>query len=159
MHRHRAGLTPAIRAGWRGRRELAPRRSATRIRCMSTRGRTDSLVLHSGPQPPPPQQQSPPQQTQPTTTTTTTTEDRTGRLRFSMRQDGARASLGQARIMMSSVLFKYNGGWKWSSLDTSGDELVPCVLAPQFASTEHAAHFKTLVDKAKDFKPYAELRR
>ena len=32
-------VTPAIRAekGWRGRRELAPRRSATRIRCMSVR--------------------------------------------------------------------------------------------------------------------------
>ena len=30
------GLPPAIRAGkgWRGRRELAPRRSATRINCM-----------------------------------------------------------------------------------------------------------------------------
>ena len=33
------GLTPAIRAGkgWRGRRERAPRRSATRIRCMPVR--------------------------------------------------------------------------------------------------------------------------
>ena len=33
----RPGLTPAIRAGkgWRGRRELAPRRSATLIRCIS----------------------------------------------------------------------------------------------------------------------------
>ena len=42
----RPGLTPAIRAGtgWRGRRELAPRRSTTRIRCKSARGRTDSLV-------------------------------------------------------------------------------------------------------------------
>ena len=44
-------LTPAIRAVrvWRGRRELAPRRSATRIRCKSARGRTDSLVQHTGP--------------------------------------------------------------------------------------------------------------
>ena len=35
----RPGLTPAIRAekGWRGRRELAPRRSATQIRCMHRR--------------------------------------------------------------------------------------------------------------------------
>ena len=42
----RPGLTPAIRAGkgWRGRRELAPRFPATRIRCTSARGRTDSLV-------------------------------------------------------------------------------------------------------------------
>ena len=42
----RPGLTPAIRVGkgWRGRWELAPRCSATRIRCKSARGRTDSLV-------------------------------------------------------------------------------------------------------------------
>ena len=35
----RPGVTPAIRAGkgWRGRRELAPRRSATQIRCMLMR--------------------------------------------------------------------------------------------------------------------------
>ena len=33
-----------LSAGWRGRRELAPRRSATRIWCTSARGRTDSLV-------------------------------------------------------------------------------------------------------------------
>ena len=56
----RPGLTPAIRAGkgWRGRRELAPRRSATQIRCMHRRRVwTDTYVKH----------------TVRTTTTTTTT--------------------------------------------------------------------------------------
>ena len=42
-------LTPAIRAekGWRGRRELAPRRSATQIRCMHRRRVwRDTHVVH-----------------------------------------------------------------------------------------------------------------
>ena len=40
----RPGLTPAIRAGkgWRERRELAPRRSATQIRCISCVAWTDT---------------------------------------------------------------------------------------------------------------------
>ena len=75
----------------------------------------------------------------------------TGRLRFSMRQDGTRAILGQAKITKSSVLFQCNGGWKWSAVDTTNEEPVPCVLALQFASMQQAAHFKELVDEAKDF--------
>ena len=46
------GLTPAIRAekGWRGRRELAPRRSATQINCMHRRRVwRDTHVVHSCP--------------------------------------------------------------------------------------------------------------
>ena len=43
------GLTPAIRAGkgWRGRRELPPRCSATRIRCMPGRSYRQRHVRYS----------------------------------------------------------------------------------------------------------------
>ena len=45
----RPGLTPAIRAGkgWRGRRELAPRCSATRISCMLVRSYRQRHVRNS----------------------------------------------------------------------------------------------------------------
>ena len=44
VHRYTAGLNPAIRAGkgWRGRRELAPRCSATQLGASHARARTDS---------------------------------------------------------------------------------------------------------------------
>ena len=59
----RPGVSPAIRAGkgWRGRRELAPRRSATRISCMRWRISTETCVIHHV-------------RTTTTTTTTTTTQ-------------------------------------------------------------------------------------
>ena len=46
VHRYTARVPPPSGAGkgWRGRRELAPRCSATRIRCTQALGRTDSLV-------------------------------------------------------------------------------------------------------------------
>ena len=45
----RPGLTPAIRAekGWRGRRELAPRRSATQLGAFRGRIWTDTYVKHT----------------------------------------------------------------------------------------------------------------
>ena len=47
----RPGLTPAILAekGWRGRRELAPRRSATRIGCICCVAWTDTSHIHKVP--------------------------------------------------------------------------------------------------------------
>ena len=77
----------------------------------------------------------------------------TGRLLFSMQQHDTRAILRQAKITKSSVLCLCNGGWKWSAVDTSAEEPVPCVLALQFASMQQAAHFKELVDEAKDLMP------
>ena len=53
----RPGVSPAIRAGkgWRGRRELAPRCSATRIKCMVMVHRQRfSMYARSAPPPPPP---------------------------------------------------------------------------------------------------------
>ena len=45
VHRYTARVAPAIRAGkgWRGRRELAPRCSATQLGASHARARTDSL--------------------------------------------------------------------------------------------------------------------
>ena len=64
----RPGVSPAIRVGkgWRGRRELAPRRSATRISCMRWRISTETCVMHHVR----------------TTTTTTTVRLRHGHARF-----------------------------------------------------------------------------
>ena len=64
VHRYTARGSPAIRAGkgWRGRRELAPRRSATRIRCMHPHapGQTRRVVNHSYHHHHPPSPSSPP---------------------------------------------------------------------------------------------------
>ena len=58
MHRHRAGLTPAITAGkgWRGRRELAPRCSATQLGAciVGAYGEPHTSYTRSEPPPPPP---------------------------------------------------------------------------------------------------------
>ena len=61
----RPGLTPAIRAGkgWRGRRELAPRCSATQLgACSCVHIARDMCAIQSSvPQPPPPPPPQPPQ--------------------------------------------------------------------------------------------------
>ena len=49
VHRHRARVDPALRAGkgWRGRREHAPRRSATQLGASGGRIWTDTYVKHT----------------------------------------------------------------------------------------------------------------
>ena len=58
VHRYTARGSPAIRAGkgWRGRRELAPRCSATRIKMHACSGldKHTSVIVMSAPPPPPP---------------------------------------------------------------------------------------------------------
>ena len=72
----RPGLTPTIRAGkgWRGRRELVPRRSATQLgACLCGHIDKDMSVTHRSAPPPPQPPQQPPHTTTTTATTATTT--------------------------------------------------------------------------------------